>query len=68
MITVNRKRGLIRADDRVLMYSVLFLVCALMSVVGAGALGALVFLPAAVIVEFVLRISPRVIESRLSTE
>jgi hypothetical protein len=68
MITVNRKRGRIRADNRVLMYSVLFLLCALMSVLGAGALGALVFLPAAFIAELVARISPKTFESRLSID
>ena len=68
MIIVNMKRGRIRADNRVLMYSVLFLLCALMSVLGAGALGALVFLPAAVIAEFLARISPKISESQLGIE
>ena len=55
MLTTHRKSGLRRSDDRVLMYSVLFLLCAMMSALGAGALGALAFLPAAVIVELVAR-------------
>ena len=55
MLTTHRKSGLSRSDDRVLMYSVLFLLCAMMSALGSGALGALAFLPAAVIVELVAR-------------
>ena len=68
MMIVKRKRGRIQADNLVLMYSALFLLCALMSVLGAGALGALVFLPAAVISELLARISPKTSESQLGID
>ena len=54
MLIRSGKNGLSRADDRVLIYSALFLVCALMSAIGMGTLGAMAFLPAAVIIEFAL--------------
>jgi hypothetical protein len=59
MLTTHTKSGLGRSDDRVLMYSALFLVCAMISALGAGALGALAFLPAAVIIEAVSRFGVR---------
>lgn len=42
-----------KADDRVLIYSALFLVCALLSAAGAGVLGLLSLLPAIAVVELI---------------
>ncbi len=44
-----------RADNRIVAYSALFMVCALMSAVGGGAWGALAFMPAAFAVEIASR-------------
>ena len=55
MLTTSGKNGLSRADDRVLIYSALFLVCAAMSAFGMGTVGAMAFLPSAVIIEFAMR-------------
>jgi len=42
-----------QADGRIVKYSALFMVCALMSAVGGGVWGALAFMPAAIAVEIV---------------
>lgn len=51
MLTMNRKGLIGQGGDRTIIYSGLFLVCALLSALGAGSLGALAFIPAAVAVE-----------------
>ena len=51
MIMGSRRSILSRGNDRVLIHSTLFLVCALISAMGAGFLAALAFLPAAGAVE-----------------
>ena len=55
MLTISGKNGLSRADDRVFIYSALFLLCPILSAIGLGTVGAMAFLPAAVIIEFALR-------------
>ena len=45
------KGGLGWANDRVLIYSALFLACAFINALGAGTMAVLAFLPAAVAVE-----------------
>jgi hypothetical protein len=55
MFTKSRKSMLSWADSRVLIYSTLFLLCALISALGASSFGVAVFLPCAVAIEFVLR-------------
>ena len=52
MILGSRRSVLSRGDDRVLIYSALFLICAFISALGAGAVGAVSFLAAAVAIEF----------------
>ena len=51
MQIISRKSVVSRADDRVLTYSALFLVCAAISAMGAGTLAVMAFLPAVLIVE-----------------
>jgi hypothetical protein len=51
MQIISRKSMVSRADDRVLTYSALFLVCAAISALGAGALAVMAFLPAVLMVE-----------------
>ena len=55
MLNVSRRTRIPKADDRIVAYSALFMVCALMSAVGGGAWGALAFMPAAVAVEIASR-------------
>ena len=55
MFNASRRARIPRADNRIVAYSALSMVCALMSAVGGGAWGALVFMPAAVAVEIASR-------------
>ena len=51
MIVASRRSVWRRADHRVLIYTALFFICALMSALGAGDAGVLAFLPAAAVIE-----------------
>lgn len=55
MFNLSRRVRLPRADNRIVAYSALFMICALMSAVAGGAWGALAFMPAAVAVEIASR-------------
>ena len=45
-----------RGDEHVLIYAALFLVCALLSALGASLVGVLAFLPAVIAVEALMRL------------
>ncbi|MEP1472548.1 MAG: hypothetical protein ABJK25_16375 [Halieaceae bacterium] len=53
---IMRERGVLLApaDDHVLIYAALFMVCALMSALGGGWLGIASFVPAAIVIEIAL--------------
>lgn len=51
-----RKNTKWRGDDQVLVYAGLFLVCALVSALGGGALGLLSFIPAVIAAEVMARL------------
>ena len=51
-----RKNARWQGDDQVLVYAGLFLVCALVSALGGGALGLLSFIPAVVAAEILARL------------
>ena len=53
-----RKQVLARSDDRMIVHAGLFLVCAMLSAVGMGALAFWCFLPAAGLVELLSGITP----------
>lgn len=53
-----RKPVLARSDDRMIVHVGLFLICAMLSALGVGALAFLCFLPAAGLVELLSAISP----------
>ncbi|MFT4822511.1 MAG: hypothetical protein ACJASY_001361 [Halioglobus sp.] len=55
MLSSSRRLRVTRTDGRIVTYSALFMVCALMSAVGGGAWGALAFMPAAVAMEIASR-------------
>jgi hypothetical protein len=55
MVKVSRKGRMNWADDRILIYSALFLICALMNAIGGGVVGFVAFLPAALMIELVAR-------------
>ncbi len=55
MVIRDRRTVIPPADDHVLIYAALFLVCALMSALGGGLLGVACFVPVAVVIELVLR-------------
>lgn len=55
MIVATRNSVWRRADSRVLVYSALFFICALLSALGAGDVGVLAFLPAAAVIEITSR-------------
>jgi len=52
-----RKSARWQGDDQVLVYAGLFLVCALVSTLGGGALGILSFIPAVIAAEVLSRVS-----------
>jgi len=52
-----RKNTRWQGDDQVLVYAGLFLVCALVSALGGGALGLLSFIPAVIAAEVMARLS-----------
>jgi len=54
MIIKDRGALLAPADDHVLVYAALFMVCALMSALGGGWLGIGAFVPAAIVIELAL--------------
>ena len=54
-----RRQILLRSDDRTVIYAGLFLVCAMLSALGAGTLALLCFLPVAVLFEGLVALSPR---------
>lgn len=51
MVLKDRRVRLYRADDLMLIYAALFLVCAVISALGGGWLGVACFVPVAVIIE-----------------
>ena len=51
MVLKDRRVRLLRADDLMLIYAALFLVCAVISALGAGWLGVACFVPVVVIIE-----------------
>jgi len=51
MVLKDRRLRLYRADDLMLIYAALFLVCAVISALGGGWLGVACFVPVAVIIE-----------------
>ena len=51
-----RKNATWQGDDQVLVYAGLFLVCALVSTLGGGALGILSFIPAVIAAEVLARL------------
>ena len=51
-----RKNARWQGDDQVLVYAGLFLICALVSALGGGALGLLSFIPAVVTAELLARL------------
>ena len=53
-----RKQVLASSDDRMIVHAGLFLVCAMLSAVGMGALAFWCFMPAAGLVELLSRFSP----------
>jgi len=55
MFLKSRKSLLSLVDNRVLVYSTLFLVCALISALTPGNIGLAVFLPCAFMIEYVIR-------------
>jgi len=54
MVLKDRRVRLLPADDHMLIYAALFLVCALMSAMGGGWLGVACFVPVAFIIELTL--------------
>ncbi len=54
-----RRQLLMRSDDRVVIYACLFLVCAILSSMGLGAVALLCFLPAAALFEGLSKFSVR---------
>lgn len=55
MLSESRRLTVTKTDGRIVIYSALFMLCALLSAVGGGAWGALAFMPAAVVVEIASR-------------
>ena len=53
---IMKERGVLLAlaDDHVLVYAALFMVCALMSALGGGWLGIASFVPAAIVIELAM--------------
>ncbi|MFT6285361.1 MAG: O-antigen ligase [Halieaceae bacterium] len=55
MIVKRQEKVLDFGDDHIVVYAVLFLVCALISALGGGWLGVLCFVPAAIALELIQR-------------
>lgn len=53
-----RRQVLARSDTRVIMHATLFLICAMLSVLGMGAMALWCFLPAAAVLEGIALLSP----------
>ena len=60
-----RKQVLARSDDRMIVHAGLFLICAMLSALGVGALAFWCFLPAAGLVELLSSVSPTNISRRM---
>ena len=55
MVIRDRRAVMAPADDHVVIYAALFLVCALLSALGGGWLGVACFVPVAIVMELALR-------------
>jgi hypothetical protein len=60
-----RKQVLARADDRMIVHAGLFLICAMLSAIGVGAVAFWCFLPAAGLIELLSAVSPTANSQRM---